>query len=174
MILVKGFIFLPRITEFVFFYQSAIMKYCTQVEIALPVEQVAELLHSPEDMYRWMKGLKHYESLQGEAGRVGSRNRLVLRAGKREMEMIETVTASDLPHAWTSRYETRGVVNIVTNRLEAVDENRTRYTAEQEFRFQQWVPRLMAWLLPGPFKKQSVKHMCDFKRYAEQQGMSGD
>lgn len=150
------------------------MKYTTQVEIALPMGQVAELLHSSEDMHRWMEGLKHYESLRGEAGQVGSRNKLVIRAGRREMEMVETVTASDLPHSWTSRYETRGVVNIVTNRLEALDENRTRYTAEQEFRFQHWVPGLMAWLMPGAFKKQSVKHMNQFKAYAERQGLSGD
>jgi len=42
-----GTLFAPASGNSSFLIKSALMNYCTQVEIALPVECVAELLNSP-------------------------------------------------------------------------------------------------------------------------------
>ncbi len=40
--------------------------------------------------------------------------------------------------------------------------------SEQEFNFTGFM-KLVAWLMPGMFKKQSLKYQQDFKRFAESQ-----
>ena len=43
-----------------------------------------------------------------------------------------------------------------------------RYTTEQEFQFKGFM-KIMAFLMPGAFKKQSMQYLKDFKAFAENQ-----
>ena len=86
--------------------------------------------------------------------------------GKREIEMIETITVRNLPEEFSATYETKGVYNTVKNKFVSLSENRTRYISEQEFQFSGMMKFIGA-TMPGAFKKQSQKYMQQFKEFAE-------
>ena len=63
-------------------------------------------------------------------------------------------------------FDANGVKNINTNTFEAISPNRTRFTIETEFEFRGFM-RLIAFVMPSAFKKQTLKMMKDFKRFVE-------
>ena len=142
------------------------MKYTIQVEINKPIARVVELFDNPENMKQWMEGLQSFEAISGKPGWPGARSRLKFRMGNRSMEMIETVTVRNLPHEFTGTYEMNGIVNIVKNKFERVNDTTTRYISEQEFRFKGMM-RFIAMLMPNAFKKQSMKLLESFKNFVE-------
>ena len=142
------------------------MKYTTEIEINKPIEQVIDLFDNPDNMSKWMEGLQSFEHISGTPGQVGAKSRLVFKMGKREIEMIETVTVRNLPDEFSGTYETKGVVNIVRNKFEKISENKTRYLTENEFQFSGFM-KIFGFFMPGSFKKQSMKYLQDFKKFAE-------
>lgn len=143
------------------------MKYTSEIEINKPVEKVIEIFDDPANMDKWMEGLQSFENLSGKPGQVGSKAKLKFKMGSREIEMIETVTVRNLPHEFTGTYEAKGVFNTVKNRFFSLPGNRTRYVTEQEFQFKGFM-KIIGFLMPGAFKKQSMKYLSAFKKFAEQ------
>lgn len=144
------------------------MKYSVSITIDKPVNEVVALFDNVDNMKKWMDGLESFEPLDGTPGEVGAKSRLRFKMGKREIEMIETITAKNLPEEFTGTYEAKGVFNIVRNSFEPLPGNKTKYTTEQEFQFKGFM-KLMGLLMPGAFKKQSMKYLQDFKAFAESQ-----
>lgn len=144
------------------------MKYTTEIEINQPLDRVIELFDNPDNMDKWMEGLQSFETISGTPGQPGAKSRLKFQMGKREIEMIETITVRNLPEEFTGTYEAKGVFNIVKNHFESLPENKTKYTTEHEFQFKGFM-KLFGLLMPGAFKKQSLKYLTDFKNFAEGQ-----
>ncbi|MCY1660223.1 hypothetical protein [Chryseobacterium sp. SL1] len=86
--------------------------------------------------------------------------------GKREIEMIETVTVRNLPDEFSGTYEAKGVFNIVRNKFISLPDNKTKYISEQEFRFNGFM-KIIGFLMPSAFKKQSMQYLVDFKNFVE-------
>ncbi len=144
------------------------MKYTVEVDINLPLAQVMELFDNTENMYKWMEGLQSFEALEGTPGEVGAKSKMVFLSGKRQIEMIETITVKNLPDEFSGTYEAKGVCNLVRNRFVSKGENLTHYLTEQEFQFTGFM-KYMAFFMPGAFKKQTLQHMNAFKTFAEDQ-----
>ncbi|MCB0465400.1 MAG: SRPBCC family protein [Aequorivita sp.] len=144
------------------------MKYSVSITIDKPVDEVIALFDNVDNMKKWMKGLERFEPISGTPGEVGAKSRLEFKMGKREIEMIETITAKNLPEEFTGTYEAKGVFNIVKNSFEPLPDNKTKYSTEQEFQFKGFM-KLFGLLMPGAFKKQSMKYLQDFKAFAESQ-----
>ncbi|NQT61505.1 MAG: SRPBCC family protein [Candidatus Marinimicrobia bacterium] len=144
------------------------MKYTVEVDINLPLAQVIKLFDNTDNMYKWMDGLQSFEPLEGTPGEVGAKSKMVFLSGKREIEMIETITVKNLPDEFSGTYDAKGVYNLVKNRFEARGENQTHYITEQEFQFTGFM-KYLAFFMPGAFKKQSLQHMKAFKKFAESQ-----
>ncbi|MBS4101756.1 SRPBCC family protein [Tsukamurella paurometabola] len=154
------------------------MKCTTSIEIALPLDRVAQLLADPAQLPMWLRGMVVHEPVRGEHGEVGTVSRVVLRSGKRTMEVTETVTLREpadlrtLPEGTVVRFEREiegaGMWNAARERLSAAAPDRTRWESENEYRFRNPLMRLMALLMPGAFRKQQLQHMEDFKAFAEQ------
>lgn len=142
------------------------MKYTAEIEIKKPIDEVIALFDDPDNMSKWMEGLQSFEPISGTPGQVGAKSRLVFKMGKREIEMVETVTARNLPDELSVTYETKGIFNIVKNRFEKLSENKTMYLTENEFQFMGFM-KIIGFLMPGSFKKQSMKYLRDFKKFAE-------
>lgn len=142
------------------------MKFAIEIEINKPIDKVVELFDDPENLDKWMEGLISFEHISGTAGQVGARSKLKFKMGKREMEMIETVTVRDLPNEFSGTYEANGVFNIVKNKFIALPNNRTKLINEQEFQFKGFM-KFISFLMPGMFKKQSLKYLTAFKNFAE-------
>ncbi|MCA6073701.1 SRPBCC family protein [Fulvivirga sedimenti] len=142
------------------------MKYTCSIDIDKPIEEVIRLFDNPDNLKYWQPGLLSYEHISGTPGQPGARAKLHYKMGKRDIEMIETVVKRDLPHEFTGTYETNGVVNISKNIFEPINEKRTRYTSEQEFKLSGFM-KIMGWLMPGSFQKESDKYLKQFKEFVE-------
>lgn len=144
------------------------MKYACDIEINQPVQKLIALFDNPENLYQWMEGLQKFEHLSGQPGEVGSKSKLTFLMGKRKMEMIETVTVRNLPEEFSGVYESKSGLNLVTNRFIPISETKTKYVNEQEFQLK-GLMKILAPLMIGLFKKQSMKYLVAFKKFAESQ-----
>ena len=90
----------------------------------------------------------------------------VHRMGKRQIQMTETITARDLPREFSAVYEADGVWNKVENFLEENPDGSTHWRLTSEFRCTGFM-RIMCWIAPGMFKKQTRDFMGDFRDFAE-------
>ena len=142
------------------------MRYTVSIEINAPIDEVVKRFDDPEKMKEWMAGLVSFEHLSGEPGQPGAKSKLVFQMGKRTVEMIETVTVRDLPARFDGSYVAKGVYNEVGNAFEAKDAHTTIYTSEQYFQFK-GIMKLIGWIFPNAFKKQSNKYLQDFKAFVE-------
>lgn len=142
------------------------MKYIIEKTINKPLHEVVAKFDNPDNMDKWMDGLKSYEHISGTPGEVGAKAKLVFKMNNREIEMIETITRRNLPEEFSGTYVANGVVNKNTNRFQKISENKTRYISEQEFQFKGFM-KLMGWFMPGSFKKQTARYMDSFKNFVE-------
>ena len=83
------------------------------------------------------------------------------------MEIIETITKSDFPNEFHATYTTKGMNNIQKNYFTETPEGHTRWTSVNEFSPLSFSMRIMLFLMPRAFKKQSIKYMQDFKNFVE-------
>lgn len=102
------------------------MKYTVEVDIQIPREKVIELFDSTENMYKWQPGLVSFEHESGTVGEVGAKSRLLYKMGKREIEMLETITVKNFPDEFSGTYEAKGVWNEVKNFFHEVDTDTTK------------------------------------------------
>jgi hypothetical protein len=153
------------------------MKYTVSIEIALPRERVVHLLADPEHLPKWLRGLVLHEPLSGPYGQVGSTSRVVLQAGRQQMEATETITRREpadlhgIPSASVVHFDREivgnGMWSAVRERFIEAGPETTRWESDSEYRFDGVMMRLIGLLLPGVFRKQSRQHMEDFKAFAE-------
>jgi len=143
------------------------MNYTVAVEIDLPRARVLELFDNPDNMTKWQPDLVSFEHISGEPGQTGAKSRLSYKMGRRDIEMIETITKRNFPDEFNGTYQTKGIFNIITNRFEIMEENKTKWTAENEFQFSGFM-KLMGFFMKGGFPKHTLKMMNQFKEFAEQ------
>ncbi len=144
------------------------MKYINEIEINKPIARVIEIFDNHDNMDKWMEGLQSFEHISGTPGQTGAKSRLKFKMGKREIEMIETITTRNLPDEFSGTYEANGVFNIVKNSFVKLSDTKTKYITENEFQFKGFM-KIIAFLMPGAFKKQTMKYLTDFKNYVEKQ-----
>jgi hypothetical protein len=154
------------------------MKYTNSIEIALPREKVAQLLADPAHIPKWLRGVVLHEPVSGVHGQLGTKSRVVMQSGKRQIECTETITRRepadlhDIPKEVVVHFDREidgaGMWNVVRDRLTEPGPGTTLWESESEFRFSSVLMRLMGLLMPSAFHKQSQQHMQDFKAFAEQ------
>ncbi|MFE0022715.1 SRPBCC family protein [Amycolatopsis sp. NPDC059021] len=153
------------------------MKYTVSIEIALPREEVVQLISDPAHMPKWLRGLVLHEPLNGVHGRLGTTSHVVFQTGKQRMEATETITRVDpedlrgVPSSVTVHYDReiagKGMWQAQRDRIIDAGPDTTVWESESEFRFDGLMMRLVALLMRGSFRKQSRQHMQDFKAFAE-------
>ena len=144
------------------------MKYSTEIQIALPRAKFMEKFDSAENMKHWQKGLKSYKYLDGVPGKEGSQMELQYQMGKRDLVMVETILKSNFPYEFHATYDAKGVHNIQKNFFKEIDENNTLWVTESEFQFSGLFMKLIGFLMPGAFKKQTLEYLKSFKAFAEE------
>ncbi|GMN11697.1 hypothetical protein MTsPCn9_28800 [Croceitalea sp. MTPC9] len=142
------------------------MKYTTEILINLPREEFIKKLDNPENMKHWMRGLLDHKMISGKPGEEGARMTMKFKRGKGEMEMVETIIKRNMPEEFHATYDTKGVHNIQKNYFKEED-GKTRWISESEFQFAGLGMKLIGFLMPRAFKKQSMKYAQDFKNFAE-------
>lgn len=142
------------------------MKYQLEIEIEKPRDDVLKLFDDPSNMKEWQPSLLEYRHLSGEPGQPGAKSEHVHKLGKRNITMLETITKRNLPDEFSGTYEVKNCFNSVYNTFEELSPTTTRWIVRTEFIFQGYM-RIMAFLMPGAFKKETRKNMESFKKYAE-------
>lgn len=144
------------------------LNYTTEVDIARSRERVVELLEDSDNFKHWQRGLISLQTLSGEAGAEGSQREFEFQMGKHHLVMVETMIAKTLPESYSVTYDAKGVHNIQKNYFKDLGESRCRWICENKFQFSNFPMKLMGWIMPGMFKKQTRAYMSDFKNFAEQ------
>lgn len=148
------------------------MRFQGSVEIRKPIDLVTRLFANPDNLRHYQDGFIRKELLSGNMGEDGAKSKLVYRMGKseRQMELIETVIANQLPDKFVAKYEHPMMDNTLNCRFVPIGDDSTRYEIEVEYtRFGGWMPRLMAFLFPKMFTKQGKEWMQNFKTFVESQ-----
>ncbi|WP_412973266.1 SRPBCC family protein [Glaciecola sp. MF2-115] len=145
------------------------MKYQIEVEVNATRDEMIALFDNSENLKEWMPNLVSFEHLSGEPRHVGAQSKFVVSHGKSSCELIETVTVRELPVRFEGTYETKGMWNEVKNEFIEIDNSSTRWIAHSEFKSDKLMMKLMMILMPGAFKKESLKFMNSFKEFAESQ-----
>ena len=143
------------------------MKYKLEIEINLPRSKVIELFDNPDNMKHWQPGLVSFEPVSGIPGEVGAKSKIKFKMDKREIDMIETITSRNLPDEFSGTYEAKGIWNEIRNYFHEVDPDKTKWISENEFKGTNLMMKVMLFLMPGAFKKQSLTYMKNFKQFAE-------
>lgn len=153
------------------------MKYTLAIEITRPRQEVVALLSDPAQMPKWLRGLVSHEPIDGVHGQLGTVSTVVFQTGKQRMEATETITRVDpvdpqaAPSTVVVHYDreiaAKGMWQAQRDRIIDAGPTTTLWESESEFRFDGLMMRLVALLMPGMFRKQSLQHMQDFKVFAE-------
>ncbi|WP_299163901.1 SRPBCC family protein [uncultured Eudoraea sp.] len=143
------------------------MKYTTEITISLSREEVHKKLDDPDNMKHWQEGLIGFKQLSDEPTKEGAKMELNYKIGKREMTLIETIIKNNFPYEFHATYDAKGVHNFQKNYFEVIDDHTTKWISESEFQFSGFMMKLMGFIMPGAFKKQSAKSLSDFKAFAE-------
>ena len=80
------------------------MKYTVETEINLPIARVVELFDDPENLKHWQPGLLSFEPISGTPGQPGAKSKLKYKMGKRDIEMVETISVRNFPDEFSGTY----------------------------------------------------------------------
>lgn len=149
------------------------MKRTYQITIEKPLEEVIDLFNNPSNFKHWQKGLIDSKNLTGKIGQKGSKRNIKIKTSVATIQMVEEITAVDLPHLWEATYRSKGVTNFQSNRFrESVSTvnkkelKQTVWDASTIFKFSGMM-RLVAKARPQIFESQTEQFMQDFKNFAE-------
>ena len=142
------------------------LKYSEEIVINQNVDTVIVLLDNPYNMTKYMEGIESYKMLSGNINEVGAKAEITASMGENKIVMTEEIITNNLPEEKKVTYKADGVYNIVTNRLTIISDTKTKLINEQEFQFTGYM-KIMGYLMPGVFKKQSKMYLENFKNFVE-------
>ena len=143
------------------------MKYNCTIEIERPRDVIIPLFEDTDRMGEWQEGLVSFEHKSGTPGTVGSTAHIQYKMGKREITMVETMEEYNLPDSMVTIYEADKVWNRNENYFVDLGD-KTRWDMNCEFKCSGFMS-IMAAIMPGMFRKQTMKMMTSFKAFAERQ-----
>ena len=86
------------------------------------------------------------------------------------MVLTETITSNQLPDSFEATYHHKHMDNTMKCTFKALGDNKTRFEYEYEYTRINWImPKLLAILFPGMYRKQGEKWMQQFKESVEKQ-----
>lgn len=146
------------------------MKFSGSIDIDKPQQVVASFFADPQYLGEYQEGFLRKELVSGTAGQEGAVSKMYYQMGKKEMELTETITSNQFPEIFEGHYHHKHMDNTMKCRFIALSDNKTRYTSEIEYTRINWLmPRLMAILFPGMFRKPAQRWMNNFKEFVEKQ-----
>lgn len=146
------------------------MKFKGFIDINQPQDLVARLFADPKYLGEYQEGFVKKELISGELGQDGAVSKMYYKNGKHVMELTETIKANRLPATFEAHYHHKHMDNTMKCTFTSIGKNQTRYESEIEYTRINWVmPRLMAILFPGMYRKPAQRWMENFKVFTEKQ-----
>ena len=145
------------------------MKYSSYVDINKPLGVVVDFYSDSNNLKKWQDGFVKKEWIYGNPMDNGAVSKLYYSYGKRNMVLTETIISNRLPDSFEAEYHHKHMDNTMKCQFIPLDASRTRYMYEFEYTRMNWMPRLMAILFPGMYRRQGEKWMNQFKEQIEKQ-----
>ncbi len=144
------------------------MRFECSTDINVPIDKAVALFNDPLNFKEWQDGFISYEPISGIPRTKGAKSKITYINGRHKIELTETIEVMNLPKEMTAFYEHKHGSNTMTNRFTQLPGQKTRYTSGVgNIKSIGIIPKLMALLMPGMFKKQNQKWMDQFKAFAE-------
>ncbi|HYX08061.1 MAG TPA: SRPBCC family protein, partial [Bacteroidales bacterium] len=115
------------------------MKYNGSIDINKPQSKVAELFADPKNLREYQDGFQKKELVSGQMGQEGAVSKMYYKYGKRDMELIETITKNNLPNSFDAFYHHKHMDNTMKCKFVPLDDNKIRYEYEFEYTRINWV-----------------------------------
>ena len=146
------------------------MKYSGSIEINKPIGLVTKLFVESKNLKEYQDGFVRKELQSGKEGEDGAISKMYYKYGNRDMILTETIVSNYLPASFEATYHHEHMDNSMKCSFNVIDENTTQYIYEFEYTRINWImPKLMALLFPGIYRKQGEKWMNQFKEFVENQ-----
>ncbi|MEP1034996.1 SRPBCC family protein [Ekhidna sp.] len=146
------------------------MKFNGSIDIKQSRDKVAELFADPAYLKEYQEGFEKKELLKGDAGKEGAISKMYYRNGKHEMVLTETIISNNLPDSFEALYHHKHMDNTMKCTFTQLEDGVTRYDTEVNYTRINWVlPRLIAILFPGMYKKPAQRWLENFKNFVEKQ-----
>jgi len=146
------------------------MKFQGSIDINKSRDTVVALFADPQHLKEYQDGFVRKELVNGKEGKDGAVSKMYYKYGSRDMELTETITANRLPESFDASYHHKHMDNTMKCTFTSLADDKTRYGYEFEYTRINWfMPKLMAILFPGMYRKQGEKWMRQFKEFAEKQ-----
>lgn len=143
------------------------MKYTQEIKVNVPIDEFVQKLDNIDNLKHWQRGLVSTEHISGDLRRFGDKMRLIYRFGNHTREITETITKRNLPNEFHVNYTSKTSQNLQQNFYKKTTDGGTIWTSYNEFVPLNLKMRLILFLMPNAFKKQSIIYMRDFKNFAE-------
>jgi uncharacterized membrane protein len=144
------------------------MKYTNKVIINSPIDIVISLWSDPKNYPKWQSGFIKKVPLTGNPNEKGSKSEIYLNHNNKEMKLIETVIESNLPKEKMVLVEHEHMINTMKSVFVDLGGGQTEYLSEIEYvEFKTFLPKVVAYLFPGMFRKQSQQWLDQFKVFVE-------
>ncbi len=144
------------------------MKYTCTVEIPLSRKECIDLWFDESQFDKWQEGFQYKKWIEGEPNQKDSKSEILITQGKRKIELAECILENNLPDWIEGRYVHVHMTNTQKTTFEVVSPDVTMIRSDVDYTaFHAFMPKLMAKLFPGMFKKQSQKWLDEFKLLAE-------
>ena len=147
------------------------MKIEGSIVVNKPRLTVTSYFADPAFLGEYQDGFVKKEFISGQEGQDGAVSKMYYKSGKRKMELTETIVTNRLPDSFEAFYHHKHMDNTMKCRFEELGPEKTMYHYEYEYvRFSGFIPKLMAALFPGVFRKQGEKWLNQFKEFVENNG----
>ncbi|WP_109302688.1 SRPBCC family protein [Aquimarina sp. AU474] len=146
------------------------MKYKGSLNIHQSRDKLVAIFMDASNLKEHQDGFVKKELEHGNVGENGAISKMYYKHGKRDMILTETILNNNLPQSFEAHYHHKHMDNTMKYTFIKIDEYQTRYDYECEYIRINWVlPKLMALVFPGMYRKQVEKWMQQFKVFAEKQ-----
>ena len=144
------------------------MKFEGSIEINQSRDKVVALFRDVDHLANWQEGFEKRETIKGSGDDVDSVNNLFYSFKDQKMELTETILSNNLPDSFEAFYHHKHMDNTMKCTFTAIEEDKTLYRSEVEYTRINWfLPRMMAIMFPGVYRKQARKWMLNFKQLSE-------
>lgn len=146
------------------------MKITCSADINVPIDNAVELFSNTDNLKKWQDGFQTLTHLSGEPGKPGAKSEIIFINKGHIIKLSETIQVANLPKEWTALYEHSHGANTNSSTFEKLSDKTTRYSMTTEsIHIIGLLPKIMAALMPGMFKKHTQKWVDNFKAFAERE-----
>ena len=137
------------------------------IDIEKPRDLVMDIFLDPAYQGKYQDGFISKTLLEGELNKEGAKSKILFSNKGSDMELIETIVENNLPESYEAFYHHIHMDNTMVCRFEALSETKTRYHYTYQYTRMTFMPKLMALVFPGMFKKPAEKWLKQFKELLE-------